>query len=222
MAARVPAFLWDFAGSSRRLKVAVEIGKISLERLTCITVNEVARIVPHAVPGLAGDLAQTLGRPSVEVNLDGIFFEAAADDAAGGLDALRQLYLAQKPVDFFADAVGQGYFTQVLISSLHVTQQAGETDQFNFSCKLVEYVEPPEPKAADPFGALDAGLVDEASSFMDDVQNAADQVSKLAELAAGIPDFGNPTTKVTKIPGAFTDVAGGSAVQTLTSLRELF
>jgi len=202
--------------------MAVEIGKISLERLTCITVNEVARIVPHAVPGLAGDLAQTLGRPSVEVNLDGIFFESTAGDATSGLDALRQLYLSQKPVDFFADAVGQGYFTQVLISSLHVTQQAGETDLFNFSCKLVEYVEPPEPKAADPFGALDAGLVDEASSFMDDVQNAADQVSKLAELAASVPDFGNPTGKVTKIPGAFTDVAGGSAVQTLTSLRELF
>ena len=195
--------------------MAVEIGKISLERLTT-TGQRGRRIVPHAVQD-SREIWRTLGRPSVEVNLDGIFFEATSGEAAGGLDALRKLYLSQKPVDFFADAVGQGYFTQVLISSLHVTQQAGETDQFNFSCKLVEYVEPPEPKAADPFGALDAGLVNEASSFMDDVQNAADQVSKLAELAASVPDFGNPTTKVTKIPGA-SRCRGRVCSQTLTSL----
>ena len=67
-------------------------------------------------------------------------------------------YLERKPVDFFTEAIGEGYFAQVLIAKLEVSQQAGYPDQFDFGCAVVEYVEPPEPVTADPFASLDAGL----------------------------------------------------------------
>jgi hypothetical protein len=115
--------------------MAVQIGGIELTKLTQVTVQERARIAHHAVPGLDGDLAQMLGRPSVEVVLSGIFFGA---EAASQLGELRALHLGHQPVDFFADAVGEGYFSQVLIARLEVSQRAGELDQFNFTCEAVE------------------------------------------------------------------------------------
>lgn len=198
--------------------MAVQIGGIELTKLTEVAVRERARIVHHTVPGLAGDLAQALGRPSVEVALRGIFFGA---EAANQLGELRALHLGHQPVDFFADAVGEGYFSQVLITRLEVSQRAGEFDQFNFSCEAVEYVEPPEPAITDALAGLDAGLLSEAAGFVDDVQNALEQVSQLADLIANVPSFGNPTSRLTDMPAEFVTQTGNT-VQILTGLRDLF
>src|SRR3712207_5287901 len=153
--------------------MAVRIGSIELEKLTRVEIRERARLSYHSVPGFAGDLVQTFGRPSVEVLLCGIFFGPEALERLGQLRALQQ---GREPVDFFADAVGEGYFTQVLISRLDLTQRAGRPDEFDFACEVVEYVEPPEPALADTALGLDAGLLGEAGAFMDDVQNAVEQV----------------------------------------------
>src|SRR5829696_3296831 len=156
--------------------MAVELSGIVLDHLTHVSVREHARIVHHEVPGLSGDLAQVLGRVSVEVSLRGLFYGPSAIE---GLDRLRTAYLEYEPVEFFADSVGDGYFTQVLISRLEVYQRAGYPDQFDFVCDVVEYVEPPEPVEVDPLAAMDAGLLEDAASFVDDVQNGLEQVSQL-------------------------------------------
>ena len=164
--------------------MAVELGGITLQHLTHVSVRERARIVHHAVPGMSGDLAQTLGRPSVKVVFHGIFYgENAADD----LNQLRAAYLENEPVDFFTEAVGEGYFSQVLISKLEVSQRAGYLDQFNFVCEVVEYVEPSESAEANPLSSLDAELIGEAAASVDDVQNALDQASKLTDQIANFP-----------------------------------
>ncbi len=197
--------------------MAVTIGGIELEKLTLVEVRERARLAHYSVPGFAGDLVQTFGRPSVEVLLSGIFF---GEDALDNLGKLRKLQQAREPVDFFADAVGEGYFTQVLISRLDLTQRAGRPEEFDFVCEVVEYVEPPEPALADTALGLDAGLLEEAGAFMDDVQNAIAEVSALADLVANVPSFGDPTSKLAEMPveyaGEVTDVAGK-----LTDLRKL-
>jgi hypothetical protein len=197
--------------------MAVRLGTIEIEKLTQVSVRERARIVHHAVPGLAGELAQTLGRSSVEVVLDGIFYGAEALEKLG---ELRKLHLEYKPVDFFADAIGEGYFTQVLISRLDLTQRAGELDQFNFTCEVIEYVEPPEPAVTDGLPGLDTGLLDEAAGFMDDVQNAIEQVSQLADLIANVPSFGDPTGRLPQMASDFTSTVT-EVPQTLTDLRDL-
>ncbi len=198
--------------------MSVELGSLTLAHLTRVDVHEGMRVVRHPVPGLNGDLSQVLGRPSVTVRLEGIFYGA---DAAAGLGDLRSAQLAGEPVDFFTEAVGEGYFAQVLVTRLQVAQRAGYPDQFDFACEVMEYIEPPAPAAADPFGALDAGLLDEAAGFMDDVQNALAEVSGLVDLIANAPSFGDPTTQLPKMLDAFQALTQGGA-GTLTTIRDLF
>jgi hypothetical protein len=198
--------------------MSVELGSTTLEHLTHVEVHEATRIVRHSVPGMSGDLSQVLGRPSVGVRFQGIFYGATALDELGGL---RTAHLAGKPVDFFTDAVGEGYFAQVLITRLQVAQRAGYPDQFDFACEVMEYVEPPEPAVSDPFGALDTGLLDEAAGYMDDVQNALDEVSGLVDLIANAPSFGDPTTQLPQMLDAFKSLTQGGA-GTLTNIRDLF
>src|SRR6266536_265465 len=105
----------------------VELAGLTLAHLTSIMTWERARIARHPVPGMRGDLAQTLGRPSVEVALSGIFYGTSAPD---DLDALRQAQLAEQPVDFFVQAVDDSEitqtlsFSQVLIAGLQVSELA--------------------------------------------------------------------------------------------------
>jgi hypothetical protein len=198
--------------------MAVELAKTSLANLTEVEVRERARVAIHPVPGLSGDLSQTLGRSSVEVALRGIFY---GPDAADKLGQLRAVYLAGKPVDFFADAVGEGYFSQVLVTRLDIAQCAGELDQFTFACELIEYVVPPEPAAPSLLPGIDAGLLDEAAGFMDDVQNAIEEVSQLADLLGSIPSFGNPTERLKQMPEQFETLSGGAATL-LGGIRGLF
>lgn len=198
--------------------MAVRIGSIELEKLTLVEVRERARLSHYSVPGFAGDFVQTFGRPSVEVLLNGIFF---GPEALDNLAALRALHQGREPVDFFADAAGEGYFTQVLISRLDLRQRAGRPDEYDFVCEVVEYVEPPEPALADTALGLDTGLLEEAGAFMDDVQNAIEQVSALTDLIASVPSFGDPTSKLAEMPveyvGEVADVVGK-----LSKLKDLF
>ncbi len=198
--------------------MSIELGSVTLEHLTRVDVSEATRVVRHPVPGLAGDLSQVLGRPSVTVRMQGIFYGA---DAATELDDLRAAQLAGEPVDFFTETVGEGYFAQVLITRLQVAQRAGYLDQFEFACDVMEYVEPPEPTIGDPFAALDLGLLDEATAFMDDVQNALEEVSGLVDLIANVPSFGDPTSQLPKMLDGFTELTQ-DGVSTLTKIRDLF
>ena len=197
--------------------MSIELGGTTLEHLTRVDVSEATRVVRHAVPGMSGDLSQVLGRPSVIVRFQGIFYGATAMDELG---ALRGAHLAGEPVDFFTEAVGEGYFAQVLITRLHVAQRAGYPDQFDYACEVMEYVEPPEPAVSDPFGELDAGLLDEATAFMDDVQNAIDEVSGLVDLVANAQSFGDPTSQLPQMLDAFMSWKDGG-MGALTGVRDL-
>jgi hypothetical protein len=200
--------------------MSVELGDLTLSHLTHIAVREQARIVRHPVPGMSGDLSQILGRPSVEVLFQGIFY---GPEALEELGQLRAAQLENSPVDFFTEAVGEGYFSQVLITRLEVSQRAGYLDQFDYICQVVEYIEPPEPVLAAPslFGDLDAGLLGEAMAFVDDVQNALEQVSDLVDLVANAPKFGDPTTRLPGMLDQFSALTGGG-VGSLNNLLELF
>jgi hypothetical protein len=186
--------------------MALELAGISLDKLVRVELKERARFVRHAVPGLSGDLAQDLGRPSVAVRFQGIFHGA---DAADQLKKLRDPYLSRTPVDFICEAAGQGYFTQVVIDSLQVAQRAGYLDQFDYLCEVSEYVPPPPPASANPLAALDAGILDEAMSAMDDIQNAIAQVSDVVGLLGAASSFGDPTTRLPAMLSTFTGAAGG-------------
>jgi hypothetical protein len=69
-------------------------------------------------------------------------------------------------------------------------------------------------------GDLDAGIVSEAASLMDDAQNALAQVAGLASLLSGAADFGNPTTRLPSMLNQFTGAVGG-APSTLAGIGAL-
>lgn len=120
----------------------IEIANIALSRIHRIVTQERADFVAHRIPGLAGDLVQDMGRASVHLRIDGIFYGKKAKD---DLDKLRNVYKDRKPVDFIADIVGQAYFSQVIIEQLEVRQIAEEQDQFSYQLTIAEYVPPPQP-----------------------------------------------------------------------------
>jgi hypothetical protein len=198
--------------------VAIELGNISLDKLTHVAVKERTRIVRHAIPGMSGDLLQSMGRPSIEVVFHGIFYGGTATTA---LEQLRNAYLERQPLDFFTESIGEGYFNQVLITDLCVSQRAEHAEQFDYSCTVVEYIEPPLPAIADPLSGIDSDLISEAVASIDDMQNALDQVSQLTDMIANAPSFGNPTSQLNRLPTEFiTTVTDGTDI--LTTLRDLF
>lgn len=197
--------------------MALELAGIPLDKLLKVEVREKARFARHAVPGLSGELTQNLGRPSVAVAFQGIFLGA---DAADKLKQLREKYLAREPVDFLCEAVGEGYFTQVVIEGLQVVQRAGLVDQFDYACEVAEYVPPPPPAVSNPLADIDTRIRDEATGMMDGIQNAIGQAADLANLLAGATDYGNPTTRLPGMLTSFTEAAGG-ATTTLRSIAEL-
>jgi hypothetical protein len=119
-----------------------------------IATDEQAAFVHHRIPGREGNVAQNLGRNSVRLTIEGMFYGATA---AVSLEKLRGIHIKRKPVDFVAEVMGSAYAAKVTLDRLEVSQQANEPDQFSYSLTVSEHVEPPKAGAADTNGMkLDA------------------------------------------------------------------
>ena len=138
---------------------------ISLGKLTRVTVDERLRVAYHAVPGMDGDAAQLMGRFPVQVTIDGVFF---GEKAAASLNDLRALYLRGEPLDFHAEAVGEGYFGQVLITELQVFQRASGPDEFSYRCQLVEYTEPGSKSPNEQLAPVESSIQQAAEKSVND------------------------------------------------------
>jgi hypothetical protein len=161
--------------------VPIEIGGIQLNRVHRLATLEEAALAAHRIPGLEGSVVQDLGRASVQLQVEGIFYGATAKD---DLEALRALYKSREPVDFLAEIVGEAYFSQVVVTRFEVFEVAGSPDELSYVLHVLEYVEPPEPEAAADFGAIDASILDDAASFM--------EAATLPDLIGSIPNITNP------------------------------
>jgi len=167
--------------------VPIEIGGIQLPRVHRLATLEQATLAAHRIPGLEGSVVQDLGRASVQLQVEGIFYGATAND---DLEALRALYKNRKPVDFLAEIVGEAYFSQVVITHFEVFEVAGNPDELSYVLHVLEYVEPPQPEAASDLAAVDGSILDDAQSFM----AAALAAASLPDLIASIPNISNPLT----------------------------
>jgi len=194
--------------------MAIELAGIQLNRVHRIGTLEQATLVHHRIPGLEGNIVQNLGRDSVQLQIEGIFYGTPAKD---DLEALRSVYKQREPVDFLAEIVGQSYFGQVILERFEVRQLADDPDQFSYTLTLTEYVEPPEPATA-TVGVpdVDASILADAQSFIDSVGGALAAIDILS-----VPDFADPTPP---LRGALDGVKsaldglGGAAA----GLQELF
>lgn len=193
----------------------VEIAKIKLPHIHRITTLEQTALVYHRIPGLEGNLAQDLGRESVRLQIEGIFYgPKAADD----LEALRKIYKKREAVDFLADVVGQAYFGKVTLDRFEVAEVAGEPEQFSYSLTVVEYVQPPSPATTKPTAQVSAAIKVKAKDFM--------QIASLPDSLTGgsLPAVTNPAEPLKgaaeQITNAGKDVQGvASGLQGLLTLK---
>lgn len=140
--------------------MAVKLAGIELQRVHRIQTLEQNHFVYHRIPGMQGNLVQNLGRDSVRLQIQGIFYGIKAQES---LEALRKVYKEQKPVDFMADVVGQAYFSQVTIERFEVVQSSQEPDQFSYSLAIAEYAPiAPQTSATN----IDNNIKKDAAGFM--------------------------------------------------------
>lgn len=164
--------------------MAIELAGINLTRIHKVATMEVADYASHRIPGLNGNVVQNMGRESVRLQIEGIFY---GNEATDNLESLRDVYKAREPVDFLAEIVGQAYFSQVIIERFEVEQAAILPDQYSFLLTIAEFVPPPEPESGLGFPDVDLDIGLEALDFMDLIQ--------LPDLLS-IPDFFDPTEQL--------------------------
>lgn len=123
----------------------IEIGGLKIARVHRLTTLEQATFVRHRLPGQEGNTLQNLGRDSVQLEIEGIFFGPQAKE---DLEKLRGVYVKRQPVDFVAEVMGQYFTGKVVLTRLDVAQSAHEPQQFSYSLVVAEYVQPPRQAAA--------------------------------------------------------------------------
>ena len=159
------------------------LGSWEVPRIERIAAGETRRFAVLAVPGLAGDLHQDLGRSAMVVEISGALYGDEARDEF--LKELRTKYLEGEPVSFVADIVKESELEQVLIESFDLEESSERPDQFFYRLRLREYTEPPEPPGiGDDFGLdleVDLGL--DALLGLD--------LMDLAGLIPSVPEIGD-------------------------------
>ncbi len=160
------------------------LGDLELASLQRITTGERRALVEHRVPGMAGSAFQDLGRSAARIELGGLL---AGEEALADLETLRGSFEAAEPLPFTADITTATEIVDVLIEDLQVVEVAGRPQTFAYRLALRE--RPPPPPPADPFAALDAGILDDAQDLFDEALALEDVLDTLGS----VPDLADPT-----------------------------
>ncbi len=186
--------------------MAIEIGGIELTNVHRMTTLEDGSYIQHNVPGMQGELSQDIGRQSLQLQIDGIFY---GEDIENELKKLRDVYLKREPVELLAQVTGQAYAAKVLIDSLRVMESGEQVNQYTYQMVVIEYVEPPASSAIN-VDAVNAAVSLEATQIMD--------IMELPDMLAmgSIPELSNPIeplkdilTPVQEASSAFLEASKG-------------
>ena len=177
------------------MTVTPMLGDWEVPRVSMLRTEEARKLSEHRVPGRAGSVWQDLGADPVTVEIAGSVF--STEEREGFLDGARQRFAAAEPLTFVADILHATDLQYVLIESLVVEERAERPDEIGYRLRLRE--SPPPPPPADPFGAIDTDLLDQAGNFLDGITDALDAISALGS----IPDFSDPSALL----GGTTDEA---------------
>ena len=168
------------------MTVTPMLGDWEIPRVALLRTEEARKFAEHRIAGKAGSILHDLGADSIQVVVAGSVFSAA--EREGFLDGVRERFNAGEPLTFVADVLRATDLQYVLIESLIVEELGGRPDEIGYRMLLKE--SPPPPPPPDPFGDLDAGLLDDAAGFVDGVTDALDAVSALGD----IPNFSDPSS----------------------------
>ena len=194
------------------MTVTPMLGDWEIPRIALLRTEEARKLAEHRVPGRVGSVFQDLGTEPTRIEIAGSVF--AEEERTGFLDEVRTRFAEAEPLTFVADILQATDIQFVLIESLVVEEHGTHPDELGYRMVLRE--SPPPPPPADPFGALDTDLLDQAAGFVDGVTDALDAVAALGD----IPDFTDPSSLVggaTDDATALIDGLGsvGPAIQSL-------
>jgi len=195
------------------MKVKPVLGDWEIPNIAYIGSLERRDFAELPVPGRVGSVFQDLSSAPTRVMIAGsLYGDEKRDDM---LETVREKFRASEPVTFVADIVTPTEVQYVVIEELRFEESAEAPDQTAY--QIVVRESPPPPPPPNPLAGIDAGLLDQAGSFLDSVSGALAALDGLGS----IPDFGNPVPPLTSSLDQLESAASGltSAVQ---SLRGLF
>ena len=194
------------------MKVKPLLGDWEIPRIAAMQSVERRAFAELATPGRVGSLFQDLNSAPTVVAIHGTLYGDEARDEF--LNEVRSRFKAGAPVTFVADILTATDVQYVVIETLHFQESGVRPDQTDYWIRLRE--SPPPPPPPDPLGGLDAGLLDQAGSFLDSVTGALD----IIEALGNIPDLSDPTPP---LQNALTQVEAATAglSEVADALREL-
>jgi hypothetical protein len=159
------------------------IDDLELPQVQEVETSDRRRLAEHRAPGQDASLLQDLGRRSKRILVYGV---ASGPDARDFTSKLDDKLRAGMPVAFTADIVADAEIDQVVIDDLRFEELAGKPDRYAYLVTLREHQEPVAP-AVTP--GLDAGILGEATSLIDDLVGA---LAALPGLVTGLEPFAAP------------------------------
>jgi hypothetical protein len=195
------------------MKVKPVLGDWEIPRIGSIQSSERRVFVELPVPGKVGSLYQDMNSAPARIAIAGsLYGDEARDDFLG---EVRGKFREGTPMTFVGDIVTATELQYVVIESLRFEENGLRPDQTDFLIVLKE--SPPPPPPPDPFGGLDAGLLDQAAGFLDTVTGALDAL----EALGNVPDFQDPTGPLTDSLGGLTSATAGLE-EALQPLKAIF
>ncbi len=174
-----------------------------------------ARIRALPVVGLAGDVQQSLGRGSHEVEVSGLILGEGAVDA---LKALQEKVTAGEEVAFTADIATALAMEQMVVVGAVFEEVAGQPGSWRYRIALRESPPLPEPASLGGFGDLgfDTDLLGDIMDVAGDIQGAIDAVSEAIDTISALASlgdlgFGNPVQPLQDAASQLGSVGQGAA-----------
>ncbi|HEX8201361.1 MAG TPA: hypothetical protein VF590_12810 [Isosphaeraceae bacterium] len=195
------------------MKVKPMLGDQEIPHVAAIRTAERRAWAELAVPGRVGGLFQDLGAEPTRIAITGSLYGDEARDAF--LEQVRGQFRDGQPVTFVADIVTATEVQYVVLESLRVAESGTRPDELGYVLMLKE--SPPPPPPPDPFGALDASLLDQAAGFLDTITGVLDVIDALGS----VPDLGNPAPPLTGALDGLTAATRGLD-EALGPLRAIF
>jgi hypothetical protein len=163
------------------------LGDISLECVQRVEHALDAGFDRVRIAGLAGEVMQRTGRPSHRIHVAGVLF---GDGASDELQKLQKAAAAGEELTFAADITTALDLQRVVITWFRAAAQAGVPDRYDYELTLVESPPLPPPAEVEGFGGLDDFGSDLGfdTSALDDIENAANAASELADKARDVVD----------------------------------
>ncbi|HEX9116931.1 MAG TPA: hypothetical protein VGA61_12755 [Anaerolineae bacterium] len=194
------------------MKIKPVLDDWEIPNIEAVQMLERRTLVELPVPGRTGSLYQDLNTAPARIAIFGSLY---GDDArADFLTKLRGKFRDGAPVTFVADILTATSVQYVVVESLDFGESGTRPDQITYTIQLRE--SPPPPPPPDPLGGLDAGLLDQAGSFLGSVTGALDAIKGLGS----IPEISNPAEPLKGALGSVKSAVGGlgDAATKLTGL----